>query len=138
MEGCIFCKIVKGEIPANKIEENEEFLAFLGIFPKFAGMTVVVTKRHTGDSYVYRALSDEELSRMHLFAKKVALKIDRALGSDRTIQVAEGFDIKDHTHLKLFPVYLGKSYDCAYEGTEKANDEELKIVADKIRKVIDV
>ena len=72
----------------------------------------------------------------HLFAKKIALAIDRALGSYRCIRVMEGFDIKDHAHLKLFPVYEGKNYDCSYEGTEKASEEELRSVAEKIRKVV--
>ncbi|KKU91990.1 MAG: HIT domain protein [Microgenomates group bacterium GW2011_GWA1_48_10] len=132
----MFCGIVAGKIPAQKIAENEEFVAFLGIFPRFPGMTVVVTKRHTQDSYVYRSLSEDELAKFHLFARKVALAIDRALGSYRCIQVMEGFDIKDHAHLKLFPVYEGKMYDCSYEGDEKMSEEELKSVAEKIRKVV--
>lgn len=133
---CIFCKIVAGEIPSEKILEDEEHVAFLGIFPKFSGMTIVIPRKHSGDSYAYQSLSDEQLSKLHLFAKKTALKIDRALGSIRCIQVMEGFDVKEHVHLKLFPVYQGKMYENAYEGSDRATPEELKAVADMIRGVL--
>jgi len=43
---CIFCKIVKGEIPAYKIYEDENFLAFLDINPQSPGHTQVIPKRH--------------------------------------------------------------------------------------------
>ncbi len=134
MEDCLFCQIVGGKIPSEKIAEDAEFLAILGIMPKFPGMTVVLTREHK-DSYLYDSLSDEELGRMHQFAKKVALTINQALGSFRTIQVMEGFEVP-HAHLKLFPVYEGKKYDCSYEGKEQANRDELKIVAEKIRKAV--
>lgn len=137
MEDCVFCKIVRGEILAHKIAEDQDFVAFLGIFPKFPGMMVVVTKNHVGDSYLYRSVSDEELAKMHLFAKKVALAIDRSLGSFRCIQVMEGLENRQHPHLKLFPVYEGRSYGVAFEGGQKASDEELQVVAEKVRKAVE-
>ncbi len=134
MEDCVFCKIVRGEVPAQKVTEDERFLAFLGVFPKFPGMTVVASKKHIG-SYLYRSLDDETFSKMHLFAKKVALAIDKALGSSRCVQIMEGLEV-DHAHLKLFPLYVGRMYDVSYEGTQKASDTELAEVAEKIRKVV--
>lgn len=129
----MFCKIVAGGIPAHKIMEDGDFVAFLGIFPQFEGMTVIASKKHAVNSYLYQSLTDDQLSKMHLFAKKTALLIDKALGSSRCIQVMEGFETV-HPHLKLFPVYKDKTYDHSYEGKNRASNEELEKVAQKIRK----
>ena len=134
MEDCIFCKLIKGDLPCEIIAQNDEFVAILGIFPKFPGMTSIVVKEHKA-SYLYESLSDEELSRMHVFAKSVALILNKALGSYRTIQVMEGFEIP-HAHIKLFPVYQDQKYDCSFEGKVQASPEELKKIAEKIRKVV--
>ena len=133
MDNCVFCKIVNGEVPAEKVGEDEDFIAFLGIFPKYPGMTVVATKRHTDNSYLYESLTDEELAKMHLLGKKVALTIDQTLGSFRCIQVMEGFE-QNHAHIKLFPVYKGKMYGVVFEGNTQATSDELRSVAEKIRK----
>lgn len=130
----MFCKIVAGDLPAQKLMEDANFMAFLGIFPRFPGMTVVVTKKHLG-SYLYQTGDDKILSDMHIFAKKMALAIDKSLGSIRCIQIMEGFDV-GHAHLKLFPVYDEKPYNVSYEGTRKATEDELKNVAEKIRKAV--
>ena len=45
-ENCIFCQIVKGELPCHLIDENEDFLAFLSIYPNTLGVTVVIPKQH--------------------------------------------------------------------------------------------
>ena len=55
MENCIFCKIVKGEIPCVKIWEDKDFLAILDVFPNTKGMTLVLTKKHF-DSYAFEFL----------------------------------------------------------------------------------
>ena len=73
MNECIFCKIVAGEIPSYKILEDEEFLAFLSIFPNTEGVTVVIPKKHY-PSYVFD-LPDEVLNKLMSFTKKVAKMI---------------------------------------------------------------
>lgn len=45
-EDCIFCKIIKGEIPSYKVYEDEEFLGILDIFPNTKGMTLLIPKNH--------------------------------------------------------------------------------------------
>ena len=49
MEDCIFCKIVKGEIPCHKVYEDDDVLAFLDISPVNPGHTLVIPKRHYAD-----------------------------------------------------------------------------------------
>lgn len=133
MENCIFCKIVSGQIPSAKILEDDDFIAFLGVFPKYPGMTVIATKKHVS-SYLYQSLDDTELANMHLFTKRIAVAIDTSLGSRRCIQVMEGLEV-NHGHLKLFPCYE-ENDDCMGEGKEMANIEALSIIAEKIKSAL--
>jgi histidine triad (HIT) family protein len=101
-DNCIFCKIIKGEIPSYKIWENEKFYAFLDIFPNTKGMTLLITKEHY-DSYAFD-LPDEVYSELLLFAKKLGKHIDKALGVNRTALVMEGMGV-NHVHIKLYPLH---------------------------------
>lgn len=130
MDECVFCKIVKGEIPAEKVMEDDNFLAFLSITPVYDGLTVVAPKKHYG-SYAYQSMTDEELSAMHVFAKKVALLLDKALGSERCVQVMEGLDV-DHAHIKLFPKYKGV-HQSIVESETPVDGASLKKVSEKIK-----
>jgi diadenosine tetraphosphate (Ap4A) HIT family hydrolase len=102
MEDCTFCKIVRGEIPAHKIYEDNEHLAFLDIFPNTKGVTLVITKKHYA-SYAFD-LPDEVYTKLFLLAKKIGKVIDKSLGSVRTFMVTEGMEIP-HIHVKLYPFY---------------------------------
>ena len=151
MDDCIFCKIVKGEIPSHKVWEDEKHLAFLSIFPSTDGFTVVLTKEHK-PSYVFEN-DDEILSDLILAAKKVAKKIDGAFGDvGRTGLIGEGFGV-DHLHVKLFPMHgtgnlkewanietvVNKTFYAKYPGfissndSERADDKKLAELAEKIR-----
>ncbi len=100
---CIFCKIVEGEAPSHKIWEDENYLAFLSIFPNTEGTTVVIPKKHYG-SYPFD-LPDNVLSDLILATKKVAKLLDSKLDDvGRTAMVFEGFGV-DHVHSKLFPMH---------------------------------
>jgi len=65
----LFTKIVNGEIPAWKVAEDENFLAFLDIFPVTKGHTLVIPKKEV--DYLFD-LDDETYTGLQLFAKKVA------------------------------------------------------------------
>ncbi|RME53847.1 HIT family protein [Candidatus Woesearchaeota archaeon] len=102
-EECIFCKIVKGDVPCHTIWEDEKHLAFLSIFPNTDGFSVVITKEHY-PSYAFD-LPDDVLCGLVAAAKKVAKKIDRAFDDvGRTGLIFEGFGV-DHVHAKLFPMH---------------------------------
>jgi histidine triad (HIT) family protein len=147
---CIFCKIVEGEAPSHKIWEDENYLAFLSIFPNTEGTTVVIPKKHYG-SYPFD-LPDNVLSDLILATKKVAKLLDSKLDDvGRTAMVFEGFGV-DHVHLKLFPMHGTKmkewrpieskvdKYFDKYEGYvsshdyKRADDEKLSGLANKIKK----
>ena len=62
MENCLFCKIIKGEIPSKKIYENEDVYAFEDISPQAKVHVLVISKTHTPDLAHHDALTDRELS----------------------------------------------------------------------------
>lgn len=149
MEDCIFCKIVKGELPSHKVWEDEKHLAFLSIFPNTLGTTVVITKEHYS-SYAFD-LPDEVLTNLILASKKVAKLIDLKLEDvGRTGLIFEGFGV-NHIHAKLFPMHGTKMpewkpitsgmdrYFEKYEGYisshdgKRVDDAELEKIAKKIR-----
>ncbi|HYD03869.1 MAG TPA: HIT domain-containing protein [Alphaproteobacteria bacterium] len=102
VDNCIFCKIVKGEIPSYKVWEDKKHLAILDVFPNTLGMTLVIPKKHY-DSYAMD-MPDNDYSDAFLAAKKVAKILDRKLKVQRTALVMEGMGV-NHVHLKLYPLH---------------------------------
>ena len=99
---CIFCKIVKGEIPSFKIYEDNDFIAILDLFPNTQGMALVLTKEHY-DSYAAE-MDDKIYSEFFLTAKKISKLMDEKLSVRRTALVMEGMGI-NHAHIKLYPLH---------------------------------
>ena len=103
MNDCIFCKIVRGEIPSHKIWEDKNHLALLTIFPNTEGFSIVIQKKHY-PSYLFD-LPDKVITDLILAAKKVAKLLDSKLEDvGRTGMIFEGFGV-DHIHAKLFPMH---------------------------------
>lgn len=96
----IFSRIINGEIPSYKIAENEDFFAFLDINPVNWGHTLVVPKRE--EDYIFD-LSDEELTAMTLFAKRVAKAIKKALPCRKVGVTVLGLEVP-HAHIHLVPL----------------------------------
>lgn len=97
----IFTKIIRGEIPCYKIAENSTHIAFLDINPIAAGHTLVVPKQEI--DYLFD-LPDSLLAESMIFAKKVALAIDKSLKPIRTGIIVEGLEVP-HAHIHLVPIY---------------------------------
>ena len=96
----IFSKIVKGDIPSYKCAENEEIYAFLDIAPLAQGHTLVVPKREV--DYFFD-LTDEELARMIVFAKRVAAAIKQAFPCRKVGMAVLGLEV-NHAHIHLVPL----------------------------------
>lgn len=97
MENCIFCKLVKGEIPSHKIYEDDNFLAFLSIAPETPGHTLVVPKEH------YRWVWDVPNAGEYFeVAKKIALAQRGAFDTDFIISKIVGEEVH-HAHIWVFP-----------------------------------
>lgn len=71
----IFCKIIKGELPCNKVDENEEFLAFHDINPKAPIHVLIIPKEHTES---FQSMGAETMAKMVPFIQQVAKKLGLA------------------------------------------------------------
>lgn len=96
----IFSKIVSGEIPCYKIDEDENFLAFLDINPLAKGHTLVIPKKEI--DYIFD-LEDELLASMNIFAKRVAKAIDQSVVCKRVGIAVVGLEVP-HAHIHLIPL----------------------------------
>jgi histidine triad (HIT) family protein len=123
----IFSKIVQGEIPCYKIAETEHFLAFLDVFPLAYGHTLVIPKQEV--DYIFD-LSDDGLSALHVFAKKVALAVEKAVPCQRIGMAVIGLEVP-HAHIHLVP--LQTVSDINFERPKlRFSDQEMKEVQAKI------
>jgi len=125
----IFSKIISGEIPSHKIAEDDRFLAFLDINPLVKGHTLVIPKKEI--DYVFE-LPDDLLSDLVIFAKKVALKIEKVMPCERIGLSIIGLEVP-HTHIHLIPINSVSDMNFA-KAKLNLSDEELANIADQIRK----
>jgi histidine triad (HIT) family protein len=124
----IFSKIVSGEIPSFKILEDENFLAFLDVFPLTKGHTLVIPKRET--DYIFD-IDDEELSEMIVFAKKVALALGKAISCIKVGISVIGLEVP-HAHIHLIP--MNEVGDMNFSRPKlQVPKEEMAVIADAIR-----
>lgn len=96
----IFSKIVDGEIPAYKVAEDENYLAFLDIFPVSKGHTLVIPKKEV--DYIFD-LEDEVYKGLQLFAKKVAIGLKKAIPCEKVGVLVLGLEVP-HAHIHLIPM----------------------------------
>lgn len=124
----IFTKIIKGEIPAYKIAEDENYIAFLDIFPLAKGHTLVVPKVEVDK---YFDLDDATISGLTVFAKRVAAAIEKAIPCNRVGVAVIGLEVP-HAHVHLIP--LNKLSDIDFSQPKlKLTQEELTEVANAIK-----
>ena len=128
MPDSIFTKIIKGEIPCYKIAEDDRFIAFLDVFPIKKGHTLVVPKAQI--DYLFD-LNDSLLSDLMLFAKKVALKMERAIPCERIGVAVIGLEVP-HAHIHLVPLDTVGDIDFGQPKLQLST-EEMAEIADSIR-----
>ena len=124
----IFTKIVNGEIPSYRIAENDQFYAFLDINPLREGHTLVIPKRE--EDYLFD-LSDQEISGMIVFAKRIAKAIDTVIDCERVGIAVLGLEVP-HAHIHLVPI--DGIYDIDFSKPKlELSSEEFENIAEKIR-----
>ena len=96
----IFTKIVNGEIPSYKIAEDENYYAFLDIFPLAKGHTLVIPKKEV--DYLFD-LDDKTYLGLQAFAKKVALALKKAIPCKKVGVAVLGLEVA-HAHIHLVPM----------------------------------
>jgi histidine triad (HIT) family protein len=130
---CIFCGIVAGELPAQIVGSDEYTVAFMDINPATPGHALVVPRTHTAD---LMEISDEDLERTNLAARRLAQKMQRALEPD-------GFNVLNacgstawqtvfHYHLHVIPRYEDDPLKLPWI-PRGAPEEEIAAIAERIR-----
>jgi histidine triad (HIT) family protein len=129
MEDCIFCKIIKGELPCYKVWEDEDHLAFLSIMPIKEGHTLVIPKKHV--DYIFD-LEDQDLAKLIVASKKVAQTLKKVFRPklNKIGVLVYGADIL-HTHIHLAPMV--KAGELNFKNQKPASQKELQKVLAKIK-----
>jgi len=96
----IFTRIINGEIPAHVVAENDQFLAFLDVFPIAKGHTLVIPKIET--DYIFN-LEDKAYQDLWLFAKNVGKKVEKVIPCERIGIAVIGLEVA-HAHIHLVPI----------------------------------
>ena len=108
MEDCIFCKIIKGDIPCFKVYEDDRVLAFEDVNPISDGHTLIIPKAHAENIW---EISGEDLAAIHLASKKVASAIKEVLNpAGVALLQLNGRGVNQvvmHYHLHLIPRVTG-------------------------------
>jgi histidine triad (HIT) family protein len=127
----IFSKIVSGDIPAFKVAEDENHLAFLDIFPLAYGHILVIPKKET--DYIFDIASEEYLE-LFRFAQQVAKAMDQVIVCKRIGIAVIGLEVP-HTHIHLVP--LNNVSDINFERPKlKFSEVKMQEIAQKIRAAI--
>ncbi|HEY1024574.1 MAG TPA: HIT family protein [Sphingobacteriaceae bacterium] len=127
----IFTKIIQGEIPAHKVAETNDFLAFLDVNPLVEGHVLVIPKKEV--DYIFD-LDDETYAGLMLFAKIVAAGVKKAIPCKRVGVAVIGLEVP-HTHVHLVP--LNRMNDINFSQPKlHPSQEELAETAEKIREAL--
>ena len=131
-EDCIFCKIVAGELPAEKVDEDERTLAFMDINPWTRGHVLVIPKQHATD---LGEIAEDELAACAAMAKRLALRQRDRLGADGVNLLnsfgAAAWQSVFHFHLHVIPRYEGDPLRLPVKPGAGGND--LAAVAEELR-----
>ena len=128
MENCIFCKLIKKEVPARIIHDDTDFLAFLDIFPVSDGHVLIIPKTHI---VWMQEADDETIAGIFKLTKKLMLAIKQALGCDYVQVTVTGTDIP-HFHVHLIPRYLDDGF-ARFPTKKYEKDEHADSVAKQIK-----
>lgn len=119
----IFTKIIQGEIPAYKIDEDDQHLAFLDAMPIVKGHTLVIPKKEI--DFVFDLESDDYKA-LWSFAQKVAKKMSSAFPEQRIAVAVVGLEVP-HAHIHLIPIT--KIDDMNFK------NERLKLTAEEYKEI---
>ena len=133
---CIFCKIIKGEIPCTKVYEDDKILAFLDINPVNPGHTLIIPKKH---SETILDTDEEMLKSIMAVTKKLSSVIIKAVKADGfevciNNKKAAG-QIVPHLHMHIMPRFNndGLKFDW---GSKKYSNKEMTNIAEKIKRLL--
>lgn len=132
MADCIFCKIIKGEIPCHKVYDDDNFFAFLDIRPLNPGHTLVIPKKH------FRWVWDvPNIDEYYNTVAKIANAMKTAFKTDYVVSLVFGEEVP-HAHIWLIPRLENDGHGSAIDlkNIKKLSDEEMKEAAEKIKEAL--
>ncbi len=105
---CLFCRIIAGELPSQRIDEDERTVAFMDISPATRGHALVVPRRHAADLL---EIEPDELAATVLAAQRLARRAVERLGADGVNLInscgADAWQTVFHLHVHVIPRYVG-------------------------------
>lgn len=126
----IFTKIVKGELPSYKVDQNDKFLAILDIFPSHDVQILVISKEEVPSKVT--DVDPELVAEGVKFAHQIAKKIESVFKDFVRCQIViEGFDV-DHFHIKIYPARSSGDAVTKNLETEKADEKFLTEILEKL------
>jgi len=132
MDGCIFCKIVSGEIPSLKIYETDKCIAVLDINPANPGHILIISKKHFENIY---DIDDDVLEDMILVAKKMSIRLKKrfeCLGVNILMNNEKiAGQMISHAHIHVIPRYEDDKVIITYAKKE-ITKEQFKEIAKKM------
>lgn len=135
MEDCIFCKIIKGEIPCTKVYEDDKVLAFLDIAPVNKGHTLVIPKEHNER---LADISDDLYAIITKTVRKISQAVMKAAETDGCTVIQSdgktGGQLVPHLHIHIIPRLKDDGLKFWPQG--KYEEGEAEKTAEKIRKSI--
>lgn len=120
---CPFCKIVNGELPAYKIYEDDNYLAFLDINPWVEGHTLVIPKEH--HRWVWDVPNPDEYFKV---TAKIANHLKEKMDTEFVMSWVYGYDVP-HAHIHLMPDARGKVKFYPTEKVDLIEQEAEKLVS---------
>ncbi|HTN68119.1 MAG TPA: HIT family protein [Dysgonamonadaceae bacterium] len=124
----IFTKIIKGEIPSHRIDENNKFYAFLDINPLQKGHTLIIPKKEI--DYLFD-IDDITLSEMMLYSKEIAQAIKKAIPCNRVGLMVIGLEVP-HAHIHLIPIQQEGDMNLSNKRVD-LSEKEFEDIAKEIR-----
>jgi histidine triad (HIT) family protein len=132
-EDCIFCKIVAGELPSERVQEDEHTVAFMDINPWTRGHALVIPRSHSPNIY---EVGDDDLRHTAIAAKRLALRIKERLRCDgvNVLNASEpaAWQSVFHFHMHVIPRYDDDPLELPVR-PRQAETNELAEVAAEIR-----
>ena len=130
MDDCVFCKIIAGKIPAQKVYENDKIFAFMNIAPVSKGHTLVVPRAHHVDML---DTPDDVLNDMITRTKKIAIAVVKAVKADGfnlgcNTKKAAGQAVF-HTHFHIIPRFTDDGLP-PWPHQKPSNDELQRVAAE--------
>lgn len=122
----IFTKIVNGELPAYKVAEDEQFLAFLDVNPNAKGHTLCIPKKEVDKIF---DLEEELYVDLMRFSRRVALALRKTVSCKRIGMAVVGLEVP-HVHVHLIP--LNRMSDMDFSNKVKMSEEEFESLAKEI------